>query len=136
MEKRATMSKNWSEVSRYFAEKTVVHLATLMPDGSPQSVPVWVGLEGENLSIFSVVGSRNDKNLLDDGRLAISVTAPEQPLDMAFVRGEVVKRLTGEAALEVIDRISHKYTGSPYPRDAEYAAYLVRPRFAWANDYS
>jgi nitroimidazol reductase NimA-like FMN-containing flavoprotein (pyridoxamine 5'-phosphate oxidase superfamily) len=27
------------------------HLATLMPDGSPQSVPVWVGRERERLLI-------------------------------------------------------------------------------------
>ena len=27
------------------------HLATLMPEGSPQSVPVWVGREGEHLVI-------------------------------------------------------------------------------------
>jgi len=27
------------------------HLATVMPDGSPQSVPVWVGREGDRIQI-------------------------------------------------------------------------------------
>jgi hypothetical protein len=25
----------------------MAHLATVLPDGSPHSVPVWIGLEGE-----------------------------------------------------------------------------------------
>ena len=28
------------------------HLATLMADGSPHSVPVWVGREGDRLVVF------------------------------------------------------------------------------------
>ncbi len=33
------------------------HLATLMPDGSPQSVPIWVGREGDRVLICSGEGS-------------------------------------------------------------------------------
>ena len=33
------------------------HLATLMPDGSPQADPVWVHLEGENIVIGSSAGT-------------------------------------------------------------------------------
>ena len=32
------------------------HLATVMPDGSPQSVPMWVGREGERLLICTGEG--------------------------------------------------------------------------------
>ncbi|MGD0598991.1 MAG: pyridoxamine 5'-phosphate oxidase family protein, partial [Terriglobales bacterium] len=33
------------------------HLATLMPDGSPQSAPVWVGREGDRILICTGEGS-------------------------------------------------------------------------------
>ena len=38
------------------------HLATLMPDGSPQSVPVWVGREGDRILICTGEGSLKAKN--------------------------------------------------------------------------
>ena len=33
------------------------HLATLMADGSPHSVPVWVGREGDRLLVWLVAGA-------------------------------------------------------------------------------
>jgi len=33
----------YSEIKALFDRANFVHLATLMADGSPQSVPVWVG---------------------------------------------------------------------------------------------
>jgi len=36
-----------AEVKQLIDRPNFAHLATLMPDGSPQSVPVWIGREGE-----------------------------------------------------------------------------------------
>jgi len=44
------------------------HLATLMPDGSPQSVPVWIGREGERIVICTGEGSLKAKNTQRDPR--------------------------------------------------------------------
>ncbi len=41
-----TKSKDWLVDGLHFA-----HLVTLMPDGSPQSVPVWVAVRSDNLLI-------------------------------------------------------------------------------------
>ena len=49
------------------------HLATLMPDGSPQSVPVWVGRERENLLICTGENSLKAKNTRRDPRVALSI---------------------------------------------------------------
>ncbi|HKZ06398.1 MAG TPA: pyridoxamine 5'-phosphate oxidase family protein, partial [Methylomirabilota bacterium] len=38
------------------------HLATLMPDGSPQSTPVWVGREGDRLLVCTSDGSLKGRN--------------------------------------------------------------------------
>jgi len=54
---------------------------------------------------------------------------------MAGVRGRVAERLEGDAAWEVIDRISHKYTGGPYPLRTDRVVFLIEPEHAWAQAY-
>jgi methylmalonyl-CoA/ethylmalonyl-CoA epimerase len=34
------------------------HLATLLPDGAPHSVPLWIGLEGDDLAVLTDPNSR------------------------------------------------------------------------------
>ena len=86
-----------------------------MPDGSPHSVAVWVGVEGERIVFFTQPSSRKARNIAADPRVAISVIDRENPYRTARVRGRVVATREDDAALEVIDRLSHKYTGQPFP---------------------
>ena len=130
------MTSEWADVRRYFDTDAVAHVATLMPDGAPHSVPVWVGLEGDGLAVFMIAGSRKDRNLQADPRVAISVTSPANPLDMAFVRGRAVRRLEGDDAMPIIDRISRAYTGEPYALRTGMAAFLIEPEVSWARDYA
>jgi PPOX class probable F420-dependent enzyme len=111
------------------------HVATLMPDGSPHSVPVWIGVQAGHVAFLTSPGSRKARNLERDPRVAISVTAHDQPFTMAGVRGRVAQRLEGDAALEVMDRISHKYTGQPYPLRTDRVVFLVEPEHAWAQAF-
>lgn len=127
---------SWNDVRRYFEADAVAHAATLMPDGAPHSVPVWVGVEGDELAIFMIEGSRKDTNLQGDPRIAVSITRPGQALDMAFVRGVVARRIDGDDAMAIIDPISVKYTGEPYAERSGFVAYLIRPVTCWANNYS
>ena len=126
---------DWTTAKPYFETPAVAHLATLMRDGSPHSVPVWVGVEGDRLAIFTEAGTLKDRNLLRDPRVAISVTAVDDPLSMAFVRGEAVERIDGESALPYIDRISTVYTGKPYELREGFAVWLIEPRKAWGRAY-
>jgi PPOX class probable F420-dependent enzyme len=103
------------EIRALFEGPNYGHVATVMPDGSPHSVPVWVGIEGDRVVFFTQEGSQKARNLGRDARCAISITDHEQPYRSARVRGRVVDKLTGEAALEVMDRISRRYTGEPFP---------------------
>lgn len=127
---------DWNDVRPHFERVTVAHIATLLPDGGPHSVPVWVGVEGDELAIFMEEGSRKDLNLQRDPRIALSITDPDQPLSMAEVRGRVTRRLTGAAAQEIVDRIARKYTGSPYVQRDGMTAFLIRPEKHRARDYS
>jgi PPOX class probable F420-dependent enzyme len=127
---------SFEKVRPYFERAAVVHLATLMPDGSPHSVPVWVGVEGDELAVFMIEGSRKDENLQRDPRAALSVTRPDEPLDMATVRGVVSRRIVGDEAMVIVDRISEAYTGAPYEERSGFAVFLIRPQTSWANDYT
>lgn len=91
------------------------HLATLMPDGSPASVAVWVGIEDGRIVFFTQPGSPKARNVARDPRVAISITDHENPYRTGRVRGRLVATREGDEALEVIDRLSQKYTGKPFP---------------------
>jgi len=90
------------------------HLATLMPDGSPLSTPVWVGREGEHIVVCTGDGSLKAKNAHRDPRIAISLVDFRDPYEELQIRGRVVERRP-DADLKTMDGISHKYIGKPFP---------------------
>ena len=103
------------EIRALFEGANYAHLATLMPDGSPHSVAIWVGLEDGRPCFFTQSGSLKAQNLARDPRVALSITNHENPYETARIRGRVADTRTGDAALEVMDRISTRYTGEPFP---------------------
>lgn len=129
------MTKIPDAVCVIFDGPNYAHVATVLPDGGPHSVPVWVGLEGNRIAFLTGPNSRKACNLQHDPRVAISITDHDRPYAMAQVRGRVTARLEGEAALAVMDRISHKYTGQPYPLRTGRVVFLVEPDHARAHTY-
>ena len=91
------------------------HVATTLPDGCPHTVAVWVGIEGDHVVFFTQTGSRKARNLARDPRVAISIVDGANPYRGANLRGRVVGTVEGDEALEIIDRLSEKYTGQPFP---------------------
>lgn len=90
------------------------HLASLMSDGSPQVAPVWVDLERDTILVGTGDGSLKAKNTRRDARVALSVIAMDNPYREAQIRGRVVERRP-DADFGIMDRISRKYTGKPFP---------------------
>ena len=115
------------EARALFTGPNIAHIATVLPDGGPHSVPMMMDIEGEYLAFFTAPSSRKARNLAADGRVAISVIDRENLVRSALVRGRVVKRVGGDAGWEIVDRIFGKYTGGPYPRGEEREAFLVEP---------
>jgi PPOX class probable F420-dependent enzyme len=104
------------------------HVATVMPDGGPHTVPVWVDLEGDRIVFFTQSGTRKARNLERDGRVAISLVDHDNPYRTAQVRGRVVEKRTGDPAEVVIERIARKFTGEPFPwRSPNSVLYVVEP---------
>jgi PPOX class probable F420-dependent enzyme len=101
------------------------HLATLMPDGSPQSVPVWVGREGDRILVCTGESSLKAKNTRRDPRVGLSIVDFRDPYREVQLRGRVVERRP-DPSLAVMDPISRKYTGKPFPfRNPEGRVALV-----------
>jgi len=90
------------------------HLATLMPDGSPQSVPVWIGREDDRVLICTGEGSLKGKNTKRDPRVSLSIVDFLDPYKEAQLRGRVVERRP-DSDFKYMDPISLKYTGKPFP---------------------
>ncbi|MDZ8200054.1 PPOX class F420-dependent oxidoreductase [Microbacterium sp. SSW1-59] len=126
---------DWATAKPYFETDAIAHLATLMTDGSPHSVPLWVGVEGDLLALFTETDTLKDRNLRRDPRVAISVTAPDDPYSMAFVRGTARERIAGDDALPFVDRIARLYTGEPYGMRTGLAVWLIEPVKAWSRAY-
>ena len=103
-----------NEVKTLLDGSNFAHLATLMPDGSPQSVPVWVGREGDRILICTGEASLKAKNTRRDPRVALSIIDFHDPYKEAQLRGRVVERRP-DGDFKNMDAISHKYIGKPFP---------------------
>lgn len=63
------------------------HVATIGPDGKPQSSPVWYDWDGKDLTFSQTTGRQKYKNLQREGALALSITDPENPYRYIELRG-------------------------------------------------
>lgn len=102
------MTKLDDKTKQILTSKTFAHLATLMPDGSPQVSPVWVDIEGDTVLVNSAVGRVKDKNVKRDARVAVSASDPSNPYSTVMIRGRVVE-ITTDGADAHIDRMAKKY---------------------------
>lgn len=112
-----------------FEKPTIAHFASLLPDGTPHVVPVWVGYDGEHLLVNTTADRRKTKNVRRDPHVAVSMVDPDNPYRYLGVRGEVVE-VTEEGAVEHINELARRYMGQEYPNLDEEASprVLVRVR--------
>jgi len=126
------MTEMSADVRRLLDRPNYAHLATLLPDGAPHAVPVWIDREEENVVILTGPGSRKARNVERDPRVAISLIDVDQPYASVLIRGRVVEWIEGDRGWEIIDRISRKYTGQPYSPRTDRIILLIKPDYAEA----
>jgi PPOX class probable F420-dependent enzyme len=102
------------DVKQLIDRPNFVHLATLMPDGSPHATPVWVGREDDHIIICTSDDSLKGKNTKRDPRVALSIVDFDNPYEEVQIRGRVIERRP-DPDLKTLDAISHKYIGKPFP---------------------
>ena len=97
---------------RIIDKKNFVHIATIMPDGSPQVSPTWVYRDGDHVMVSTGLDRQKTRNIKRDPRVALSIADIDQPYPPVQVRGRVVEIITGEAAVEGFVEVTKKYTGN------------------------
>jgi PPOX class probable F420-dependent enzyme len=114
------------EVITLVEGKNFAHIATLMPDGSPQVTPVWIDREGDLLLVNTVEGRQKARNFSRDPRVAVSIADQQNPYFSTFIRGRVIG-VTSEGAAAHIDKQAKKYMGvDKYPGPAGEKRVIVK----------
>jgi PPOX class probable F420-dependent enzyme len=102
-------------VRRLLEEPNFAHLATLMPDGSPQVTPVWVDYDGTHILVNTAEARQKYRNVRRDPRVALDVISRAKPYAFVAIRGRVIE-ITREGAEEHIDSLAKQYMGQErYP---------------------
>ncbi|MBV9859997.1 MAG: PPOX class F420-dependent oxidoreductase [Alphaproteobacteria bacterium] len=91
------------------------HLATVMPDGSPQVTPVWFDYDKGAIRVNAAKGRVKARNMAEGARVALSIMDPDNAYRYVQVRGRV-RRVTEDGADRHIDALAKKYLGKDrYP---------------------
>jgi PPOX class probable F420-dependent enzyme len=104
-----------------FQQKAFAAFTTVMPDGAPQTTPVWVDFQNGEIWVNSAVGRQKDRNVRRDPRVALAIVDPDNPYRYVEVRGRV-REITQEGADAHIDAMARKYLGQekyPYRQPGE-----------------
>jgi len=102
-------------------KKAFAHLATVMPDGSPQVTPVWFDYTGGKIRVNSAKGRVKTRNMTEGAPVALSILDPDNAYSYIQIRGKVA-RVTETGAAAHIDSLAKKYLGKdkyPFSRPGE-----------------
>src|ERR1700739_887763 len=84
-------------------------LATVNPDGSPQTSVVWVGRDGGDLLFSTVEGRVKHRNMVRDPRVSSSIIDSADQENYVELRGGV--SMTPDVGHRVDTQLSWKYDG-------------------------
>jgi PPOX class probable F420-dependent enzyme len=100
-------------------KKPLAHLATVMPDGSPQNTPVWFDFVDGKIRVNSALGRVKVRNMKLGAKVALSITDPDNSDRYVQLRGTVTRVRQDEVAAAHIDQLAYKYLGldrNPYAK--------------------
>ena len=126
-----------SEVLAYMRQARYAVIATVGPDGAPESALMGVATTGELEVVFdTLTGSRKHTNLLQNNRIAVTFSGPEeQTLQLEGIAFPVTK--TGS---EDYDFRETYYAVFPDGREraveSNIAYWRISPRWARYSDYA
>ncbi|GAA4438623.1 PPOX class F420-dependent oxidoreductase [Phytohabitans houttuyneae] len=90
------------------------HLATVRPDGSPQSSVMWFEWDGKRIRMTHTKTRQKFQNLAREPRVALSVTDPQDGYRFLEVRGVVESIEDDDAEASFYKSLQHRY-GMDYP---------------------
>src|SRR5439155_6167117 len=128
------------DVRKKFEDVNFWHLATINPDGSPQSTTVWTHARDGKIIFNTALGRKKPRNLEREPRVALSLhTHDDAGYHSVSIQGRVVETITGEQAEKDIDDLAQKYIGqSPYPWRSpgeQRVTYVIEPIHVHTMNY-
>jgi PPOX class probable F420-dependent enzyme len=111
------------ETLRLIDGRNYAVLATVNPDGSPQTSVVWVGRDGADLLFSTVEGRKKHRNMVRDPRVSVSIIDSADPENYVELRGTV--SLAPDIGAEFDNQLSWKYDGKDKDPDRPGAVRVV-----------
>jgi PPOX class probable F420-dependent enzyme len=90
----------------------VVALSTVMPDGQPQTTPVWCNRIRDYIFINVMKGFRKEKNMRLNPRVSLLAYDPKNPLHNIEIRGCVIEMME-DGAVQHNDELAQLYLKKP-----------------------
>ena len=85
------------------------HLATVRPDGSPQSSVMWFDWDGSRLRLTHTKTRQKFANLAAEPRVALSIADPDDQYRFLEVRGRVESIEDDDEAASFYQGLQHRY---------------------------
>ena len=98
-------------------------LATINPDGSPQTSVIWVGRDGDDVLFSTIEGRRKHRNMLRDHRVSVSIIDSADPENYVELRGRVTMTLDEGRRFDT--ELSWKYDGRDPGEDRPGAVRVI-----------
>jgi PPOX class probable F420-dependent enzyme len=115
--------------------KNYAVLATINPDGSPQTSVVWVGRDAGDVLFSTVAGRVKHRNVQRDPRVSITVIDSADPENYVELRGRA--SVTPDVGRRVDTELSWKYDGKdPAPDRPGAVRVVVRVAVEKATGYA
>ncbi len=110
------------------ADAHYAHMATVRPDGAPQSSVMWFDWDGRVIRITHTRSRQKFRNLEHEGRVSFSIHDPASPLRALEVRGRVVDVTDDDDVASFYKGLQHRYA-MDYPIDdaAERVVIAIEP---------
>jgi PPOX class probable F420-dependent enzyme len=104
------------ETRRLLDGRNVATVATLNPDGGPQTTVVWIVRDGDFVLFSTTAGRQKARNLARDPRVSLTVFDAGNPYQSADIRGTA--ELIEDRDKSLLRPLWQKYLGQGPPGEA------------------
>jgi len=118
------MASAFDEATRDLLDgRNFATVATVNPDGGPQTSVVWILREGDTVAFSTRAGRRTARNLARDPRISVSVFDTGNPYHSVEIRGTA--ELVEDTGKSLPKALSRKYLGEDPPPEPDGAVRLI-----------
>jgi PPOX class probable F420-dependent enzyme len=111
------------EIRRLLDGRHFAVLATINPDGGPQTSAMWVGRDGDDVLFSTLAGRRKHRNLERDARASVTILDSDDPYNYVELRGRCT--ITEDVGRAFDIGLSHTYDGKDPDPDPPGAVRLI-----------